>query len=525
MTSDSVKQTQDTIRKDQHGRLNKSMQTRVDQDEMSRATADAGLNTFGCIFLEVWVLSNTGTRLIRPLGGAWMDSAFRGSLPSDELMLDADYLLSEAPDAALGVGLEGTIFAESSDKKVQWRQIKTMMNDPFVQRDPSERMRKIFSLGIGMVASTSFSFGSESGIILFFARSSTNIERLRSSSNERCMLEYTDFIGTTFAICKTRKECADMRRQMLLGAIRKVRSDMLKTKNTRASRSIEILGSAILDRTKMTQLREAMEANPEQHLKEDGLFRGIVHGVRETLCRFFITAGRRVRNSPQKWSGVHLHGPPRHSFSDSITVFVWVFLTMLMIIKISSALSRDPVFAFDGGWYSSTLCILFALTPAPVGQPRQIVAAHLWNMLVGLTFQQIPTGGFGDFMEWSNATSDARNGIPLMWKQAMAVGLGVSGQAYMGILHPPATGLSLAFATYEKWSWVSYALLVGKMLRIELTHKYYFVAGNNGSSLCGRRSFNCAIGIDDQSFREGSVSIMVARIQLGECRSDDEASQ
>jgi hypothetical protein len=105
-----------------------------------------------------------------------------------------------------------------------------MMNDPSVQRDPSERTRKIFSLGIGMVASTSFSFGSECGIILFYAHSSTNMERLRSAFNERCILEYTDFIGSTFAICKTREECADMRRQMLIEAIRKVRADLLKKK-------------------------------------------------------------------------------------------------------------------------------------------------------------------------------------------------------------------------------------------------------------------------------------------------------
>jgi hypothetical protein len=203
---------------------------KVDQDELSRITADAGLNIFGCIFLEVWVLNKTRTRLMRPLGGAWMDTAFRRSLPSDEFLLDADYLLSEAPDAASRVGLAGTIFAESSDKKVQWRQIKSMMNDPFVQRDPSERTRKIFSLGIGIVASTSFSFGSESGIILFYAHSSTNMERLRSAFNERCILEYTDFIGSTFAICKTREECADMRRQMFIEAIRKVRADLLKKK-------------------------------------------------------------------------------------------------------------------------------------------------------------------------------------------------------------------------------------------------------------------------------------------------------
>ena len=108
-------------------------------------------------------------------------------------------------------------------------------------------------------------------------------------------------------------------------------------------------------------------------------------------------------------------------------------------------------------WYSSTLCIVYALTPAPVGQPRQIFAAHLWNMLVGIACQQIPTGGFGDFMEWSGASPDAESGMPLIWVQALAVALGVSGQAYIGIIHPPATGLSLTFASKPQWTWSTMA--------------------------------------------------------------------
>lgn len=124
---------------------------------------------------------------------------------------------------------------------------------------------------------------------------------------------------------------------------------------------------------------------------------------------------------------------------------------MLMILKISTSISQDTFFAFDGGWYSSTLCIVFALTPAPVGQPRQIISAHFWNMIVGIIFQNIPTSDFNDFMS-DRGVSNGR-GIPLIWKQALSVAVGVSGQAYLGILHPPATGLALAFAT-KKWSWV-----------------------------------------------------------------------
>ena len=91
--------------------------------------------------------------------------------------------------------------------------------------------------------------------------------------------------------------------------------------------------------------------------------------------------------------------------------------------------------AYAAGWYASTLCILFALTPAPVGQPRQILAGHLWNMLVGLACRPIPGA--------------------LPWKQALAVALGISGQAFIGVIHPPATSLSLAFASDPQWTFTT----------------------------------------------------------------------
>jgi hypothetical protein len=74
-------------------------------------------------------------------------------------------------------------------------------------------------------------------------------------------------------------------------------------------------------------------------------------------------------------------------------------------------------------------------------------------MLVGMAINLIPTGNVIDFVEWKLISSDY--GMPLIWKEALVVSIGVSGQAYLGILHPPATGLSFSFATHDKWSWVS----------------------------------------------------------------------
>jgi hypothetical protein len=55
-----------------------------------------------------------------------------------------------------------------------------------------------------LVGSTTFSFGTDSGMVLFYTRSTRGIDK-KSVDNERVMLEYTDFIGSTFAMIETRK--------------------------------------------------------------------------------------------------------------------------------------------------------------------------------------------------------------------------------------------------------------------------------------------------------------------------------
>merc|ERR1711971_978385 len=96
------------------------------------------------------------------------------------------------------------------------------------------------------------------------------------------------------------------------------------------------------------------------------------------VVKFGKKAVKRTKNSVRKWRGAKLHGPPRQSLTDAWYSFLGAFLTMLTILKISISIGDSSTYAFDGGWYASTLCIIYALTPAPVGQPRQIFAAHLW---------------------------------------------------------------------------------------------------------------------------------------------------
>ena len=166
---------------------------------------------------------------------------------------------------------------------------------------------------------------------------------------------------------------------------------------------MEALETVCLDQRKRAPAQEpseSMDAIIESEIeKKPVFFSKLVMTLNDKGSCFYKIVVARVKTSLKKCKGAQLHGPPRHSFSDSVAISVWVFLTMLAILKLSTAISRGTIVAFDGAWFSGTICILFALTPAPVGQPRQVIVAHFWKMLVGLMFQQIPTGRVRGFMK------------------------------------------------------------------------------------------------------------------------------
>lgn len=143
---------------------------------------------------------------------------------------------------------------------------------------------------------------------------------------------------------------------MLTDAVFKVRTELAKL----SKKNVDILRAAILNKEKMAELKASLCTVSEED--EQGIsFRGCYKISRKRIGYIYRMAMVRIKSSPKKWPGAHLHGPLRHTISASIASFVWVFLGMLMILKMSITLGPSEMFAFEGSWYSLTLCILFAL--------------------------------------------------------------------------------------------------------------------------------------------------------------------
>mmetsp|Transcript_8691 Transcript_8691/g.18348 ORF Transcript_8691/g.18348 Transcript_8691/m.18348 type:complete len:294 (+) Transcript_8691:797-1678(+) len=166
--------------------------------------------------------------------------------------------------------------------------------------------------------------------------------------------------------------------------------------------------------------------------------------------------GNGLKNSVRKWKGAGLHAAPRQSFGECLIIFGGIFCVMLALVEYSIAFQEDDAiwWTVDPGWYASSLCILFAMTAAPAGQPTQVMCAHFWCALVGIACQKLPTSDIDilSFSKYIKTPPEMRNGLalPVYWKQAFSVAVAVSGMAYLGIIHPPASGLAFTFATTKK---------------------------------------------------------------------------
>ncbi len=460
---------------------NSSLLANQDEDILTRTVQDCGLHAYGAIFVELWVLSSNGKHMRRPPGGHWMDPQFILSVSPPSL---AEQVNEQARACAPGVSLAGTLYNETSshwhweiNRKVYWRQIKSMMDDPFVQDDG--RLKSLHDdLGIGIVATIPFSSLGRNGIALFMSRSSCNVDRLRSTANETFLIAAADLMGASFAIRIPRHEVANIRKETMRNAVRKLTKLIKKNKGKRLGSIVANMKSEGMHPTKsfanvmfnkcsdMTDEAETLEVRTSQ-----GSIRGSERRSRPahtimtacgrdgwpTMSTVAHRVSRRIVNSIRKWEGARLKGPARMSATDCAIIFIMVTLAMLTILRVNDSLedvNPDNMYKWDlnGGWYASTVCIVFALSSAPVGQPRQIIFAHLINALVGLAFQQIPTTPeMFHFSDFAKMEPGERAGLPLFWKESFAVGVGVAAQAWLGVIHPPATGLAFSYAQSDRY--------------------------------------------------------------------------
>jgi len=400
-----------------------------------------------CVFYDIIIMFILISYLIIPISHmTYQDPAFSSSLPTEELRQQAKEIDEDAPDCAIGEGLAGTLFQEMGPLWIQtamdrvfWRELASMKDDPFIQLSSDERMRQLSDLGIGIVAVSSFSFQRRKGIVLFMSRATANINMLKSKENENYITGSADLIGAAFAIRIARMEASRIRQEQKDSGIGKLKTSISAAANSELKKGKRWTTSPLLSlvdgdastnsTTKPQDCEEEEETIPEEWKSPPPLF--VPYCILTSITYVFSSAIQVAKSSLLKWKGSGLRGVKRQNLIECAIAWFGVFMTMLALIKMDDTLmdhTGDP-WLYDPGWWSSTLCIVFALTSAPVGQPFQIVMSHLWCAFIGLACQYIPDSDMEDFFDFHRESREDREGmvLPQSWKQAIAVASAIAG--------------------------------------------------------------------------------------------------
>ena len=133
--------------------------------------------------------------------------------------------------------------------------------------------------------------------------------------------------------------------------------------------------------------------------------------------------------------------PLKVNVKDVIAAFVGVFITLLLLISLTTYTSTDWLIAPFGA-----SCVLaFGVWNSPFAQPRNIIVGHMISSLVGLIMYHL----FGNEP----------------WTIALAVGFAIALMMLTKTTHPPAAGnpIIVIVGSYS-WSFLFTPILLGTVV-------------------------------------------------------------
>lgn len=444
---------------------------------LKRIVEDAGRWAFGTVFVEVWILNDSRTHLIRPDNGWWMDPYFHECGHRCALCRLTDSQRSDfikATPLAPGVGLPGALWSETkvpmlrrkttkntssgsgrsaptatdtdAERKaeeetfgnakitttVKWRQIKPLADDPDQPWNP--RLQYLANeCKLGWAAGVPFHVGGSEGLVVYMARESADITKLKDEINETYLSRAALLIGSAISLQKPRYDTVQARREELQETIRRV-----KTK---------VFWMVRLGKTFETVLEESVTAQQDSDGGGGGKVPSgdaIATGTAGTSVSSCLAQGQNVAKTVcyhiQTWAKKSLGAgnlpPPVKTWEQSLYTFVCALITLLILTRINvsliAAFGND--FGIIMGPFGALLTLQYGLTAAPASQPRNAVVGQAVSLIIAQCI-----GKYTDPLEiWA--------------KQSIATALSIALMAKLGVIHPPAGAGALLFAA-GKFHW------------------------------------------------------------------------
>mmetsp|Transcript_37540 Transcript_37540/g.79160 ORF Transcript_37540/g.79160 Transcript_37540/m.79160 type:complete len:512 (-) Transcript_37540:1674-3209(-) len=436
-------------------------QTRKQRDEefdidmLHRAIADTGRWAYGTISVEAWVLDEETGKLVRPRRAFWFDPvAVQEGAGNEAMMRLVDYTREDfvRPDPlAPGVGLAGALWSELHQdnrgsfmptmkninvglnaKHVAWREVEPISNDP--DQPYNLRLKLAVEAGIGLAAGVRFQFQGTEGLVLYMARGTTDVTKLKSQTNEQYLLSAAEVIGSIVSLRGPRHVCLEERRAERESTRRRVRQKMV---------AFVRMGGSFLNVSGRNYDESKISDNATERMESS-----ISGSTRKEASPSGKTLKSRIIMMFRKWKGANNEPPPPFTTKESIWTFCGCFLTLLALLNFSDAITkRNPDLGLVLGPFGALMTLQFSLTQAPASQPRNAILGQAISISIAMAFSL--TGR-----------------LEKNTRRSLGTSLAIMCMARLGVTHPPAGAAALIF-TGGGYTWDHMGLmLAGNVLAI-----------------------------------------------------------
>eukprot|EP00521_Asterionellopsis_glacialis_P007813 CAMPEP_0195287770 /NCGR_PEP_ID=MMETSP0707-20130614/4695_1 /TAXON_ID=33640 /ORGANISM="Asterionellopsis glacialis, Strain CCMP134" /LENGTH=510 /DNA_ID=CAMNT_0040347555 /DNA_START=149 /DNA_END=1681 /DNA_ORIENTATION=- len=415
------------------------------KDRLHIAVQDAGLNAFGVVAVDVWLLDENDGKFVHADGGWWRYKHFLPKSPHALERVENSSLGDYVPASPQipGAGLAGYFWSLSSinDTSCTWIDIHTITSDP--DQPPYLRTQILEEAGFGKATGVPFNIGGHhKGVVLYLARPTANTSALMDECNDSFLRFAAYNIGATSILNVFRKACAEARERR---TTKKFQNSVLK---------FSAFG-AFLGR--MNNPVDEVEESPRKLSKwksfqqsvSDSFRVGLsIHSIKKALTSAKAKTSKRCSLLVTKSAGGGLKPPPAMHTRETLWTFFGSLISLLILSRLLDTFNNGMKVL---GPFGALMTLLYGLTPAPASQPRNALYGQSVSISIALLVEMCTF-------------------LPDWFRVPFAVSLAIAAMSKLGITHPPAGASAVIFSTLDvenKWSFFL-LLLLGNVVVILL---------------------------------------------------------
>ena len=332
---------------------------------------------------------------------------------------------------------------------VVWRDVNALANDPDQPWNP--RLKLLAECNLGWAAAVPLRRHGQTphGIVIYLARSSVDIHRLQSPTNEAYLTSAADLITSALLIRGPRHAAIEKRRAEMKRAARIIRWRLLFLLRIGWKLEDIMNGNNISDESKTTVSVGQGRAEVPQGSPPIDSF--AVSPIRSHLATRLIQTMYWLRTKMvttlMKTRGGAVQAPPTFSWEQTAVTFVGVFWTIAALAWLNTHLVSKHGTDADIllGPFGALVTLLYGLTAAPASQPRNAILGQTVSVGIVLLLHYIPP--------WEN--------LHIAWRAAISTALAVSTMVRLGLIHPPAGAAALLFSlSPDRWEGLHLAVLL-----------------------------------------------------------------